>query len=152
MTKRDEFSVLLYEEDQKGPVYLDCRKVPEEAWEDLRRTLFKKIRFDFQKKSMAISPAVHFFMGGVRTDSGVRRLSPGLFACGEIVWGLHGANRRGGNALTECAVMGQITGRNATPLRPGQSLIEVLFGKKNLTNGPREKSHPLSGSETFAKR
>ena len=113
MTKRDAFSVLLYEEDQKGPVYLDCRQVPEEAWEDLRRTLFKKIRFDFQNKSIAISPAVHFFMGGVRTDSRGRTVLPGLFACGEMVWGLHGANRRGGNALTECAVMGKITGRNA---------------------------------------
>lgn len=113
LTKRDLLSVLLYEEDQKGPVYLDCRKVLEEAWPPLRLSLFKKIRLDGQKRSLAISPAAHFFMGGIETDLEGQTAIPGLFACGEIVWGFHGANRRGGNALTECAVMGRVAGRNA---------------------------------------
>lgn len=113
LIKRDQLSVLLYEEDQKGPVFLDCRKVPEEAWQTLRLSLFKKIRLDGQKRSLVISPAAHFFMGGIETDLEGQTSIPGLFACGEIVWGFHGANRRGGNALTECAVMGRIAGRNA---------------------------------------
>lgn len=140
LTKRDEFSVLLYEEDQKGPVYLDCRQVPEEAWEDLRRNLFKKIRFDFQKRAIAISPAVHFFMGGVRTDSNSRTVLPGLFACGEMVWGLHGANRRGGNALTECAVMGKITGRNAALYARANPLSGSFRQKASHEWTPGEKA------------
>jgi fumarate reductase (CoM/CoB) subunit A len=140
LTKRDEFSVLLYEEDQKGPVYLDFRQVPEEDWEDLRRTLFKKVRFNFQNKSIAISPAVHFFMGGVRTDSGGRTISPGLFACGEMVCGLHGANRRGGNALTECAVMGKITGRNAALYARANPLSESFQQKGSHEWNPGEKA------------
>jgi succinate dehydrogenase/fumarate reductase flavoprotein subunit len=62
---------------------------------------------------VAISPAVHFFMGGLRVDDLGQTDLPGVFACGEIVSGLHGANRRGGNALTECAVMGNRVGKNA---------------------------------------
>jgi len=112
-TKRDEMSVLLYEEEQRGPIYLDCRYIPEASFEYQRLSLFKKIRFDFQNNPIAVSPAAHFFMGGVRTDNQGQTKIPGLFACGEIVWGLHGANRLGGNALTECAVMGNIAGRNA---------------------------------------
>jgi succinate dehydrogenase/fumarate reductase flavoprotein subunit len=52
-------------------------------------------------------------MGGVRTDEDGRTFLPGLFACGEVVWGLHGANRMAGNALTETIVLGKIAGRNA---------------------------------------
>jgi succinate dehydrogenase / fumarate reductase flavoprotein subunit len=52
-------------------------------------------------------------MGGVRIDENCETGAAGLFACGEVVWGLHGANRRGGNALTECVVTGRIAGREA---------------------------------------
>jgi succinate dehydrogenase/fumarate reductase flavoprotein subunit len=52
-------------------------------------------------------------MGGVRTDDEGQTALDGLFACGEAVWGLHGANRRGGNALTECIVWGMFAGQNA---------------------------------------
>jgi succinate dehydrogenase/fumarate reductase flavoprotein subunit len=124
ITKRDEFSVLLYEEGLKTPVYLDCRQLPEATREKQLSTLFKKVRFDFQHKPVAVSPAVHFFMGGIRVDAQGQTDLPGVFACGEIVWGFHGANRRGGNALTECAVMGNIVGKNA-----------ALFAKNQTTAG-----------------
>jgi succinate dehydrogenase/fumarate reductase flavoprotein subunit len=56
-------------------------------------------------------------MGGVRTDEACGTDLPGLFACGEVTWGLHGANRRGGNALMECAVFGTLAGRNAAQFK-----------------------------------
>jgi succinate dehydrogenase/fumarate reductase flavoprotein subunit len=52
-------------------------------------------------------------MGGVEIDENGRTSLPGLFAAGEVVWGTHGANRLGGNALTECAVFGVIGGQSA---------------------------------------
>jgi succinate dehydrogenase/fumarate reductase flavoprotein subunit len=52
-------------------------------------------------------------MGGVEIDEGGGTSLPGLFAAGEAAWGIHGANRLGGNALTECAVFGMIGGRSA---------------------------------------
>ncbi|MBI5603551.1 MAG: FAD-binding protein [Deltaproteobacteria bacterium] len=139
MTKRDAFSVLLYEEDQKGPVYLDGSAIPEEPWEDLRKSLFKKVRLDVQRRSIAVAPAVHFFMGGVRTDARGGTALPGLFACGEIVSGLHGANRRGGNALTECAVMGKIAGRSAALYARTNPLARTSVQKESMGWTPGEK-------------
>jgi succinate dehydrogenase/fumarate reductase flavoprotein subunit len=52
-------------------------------------------------------------MGGIEIDEHGRTTLPGLFAAGEVAWGIHGANRLGGNALTECAVFGTIGGRSA---------------------------------------
>ena len=139
MTKRDAFSVLLYEEGQKGPVYLDGSAIPEEPWEDLRKTLFKKVRLDVQRRSIAVAPAVHFFMGGVRTDAQGGTALPGLFACGEIVSGLHGANRRGGNALTECAVMGKIAGRSAALYARTNPLVRTSVQRESMGWTPGEK-------------
>jgi succinate dehydrogenase/fumarate reductase flavoprotein subunit len=52
-------------------------------------------------------------MGGVEIDENGRTALPGLFAAGEVAWGVHGANRLGGNALTECVVFGALAGRMA---------------------------------------
>ena len=112
-TQRDEISAWLFGEIQVGAVYMDLRDVPDPLWETHPLSLLKKIKFDFRSNPVAVSPAAHFFMGGVRTDESGQTDINGLFACGEIVWGLHGANRMGGNALTECVVTGNIAGRHA---------------------------------------
>jgi succinate dehydrogenase/fumarate reductase flavoprotein subunit len=68
-------------------------------------------------------------MGGVEIDENGRTSLPGLFAAGEVVWGTHGANRLGGNALTECAVFGVIGGQSAAEYvrqkeqEPGPSIL-----------------------------
>jgi succinate dehydrogenase / fumarate reductase flavoprotein subunit len=111
--KRDLFSALLSEEGQRGGVFLDLREVPSAAWDVHPLAIFRRLRFPFREKPVAVSPAVHFMMGGVRAaETGETDLA-GLFACGEILWGLHGANRLGGNALTECIVTGALAGRFA---------------------------------------
>jgi len=113
-TRRDAFSAILFQEGLEGPVYMDYQRVPAPMWERHPLKVLKKLRpFDSRKKLFAVSPAAHFFMGGVRIDEKGQTSFPGLFACGEVVWGLHGANRMRGNALTECVVFGKIAGRNA---------------------------------------
>jgi len=114
MTQRDRLSIFLYEASQKGDVYYDLTQVPEEAWDHFPLNFLRKSKFPFRERPFLISPAVHFFMGGVETDEKGMTGIPGLFAAGEVVWGLHGANRHGGNALTECAVFGIIAGHSAT--------------------------------------
>jgi fumarate reductase (CoM/CoB) subunit A len=112
-TKRDDLSVALFKEGLKGLVYIDYRKVPSSVWESHPLSLLKRIHFDFKSKPLSVSPAAHFFMGGVQINEEGRTSLPGLFACGEVVWGLHGANRMAGNALTETVVFGRIAGQNA---------------------------------------
>ena len=111
--KRDRFSALLFEEAQAGGVFLDLRGVPAAAWDAHPLAIFRRLRFPFRERPAAVAPAAHFMMGGVRAaETGETDLA-GLFACGEILWGLHGANRLGGNALTECVVSGALAGRFA---------------------------------------
>ncbi len=111
--QRDFFSKVVFLEGQDKPVFMDYRAVPEKRWNDYPMSLLSRLHFDCKNHPIRVSPGCHFFMGGVRTDETCRTTAAGLFACGEIVWGLHGANRRGGNALAECAVFGRIAGRNA---------------------------------------
>ncbi len=111
--KRDRFSEIILSESSAGPVRLDCRNVPAELWNDYPLALLQKIKFDFKNKPVTVLPGAHFFMGGVRINPDGRTDRSGLYACGEVVWGLHGANRMSGNALTECIVFGRIAGRNA---------------------------------------
>jgi succinate dehydrogenase/fumarate reductase flavoprotein subunit len=111
--QRDSFSIALYHASQNGDVFFDLTQVPQEKWEHYPFNFLKKSKFPFRERPFLISPAAHFFMGGVEIDENVRTSLPGLFAAGEVVWGIHGANRLGGNALTECAVFGIIGGQSA---------------------------------------
>ena len=69
--------------------------------------------------AIEVSPAVHHTMGGVRINTNAEvltadgRVIPGLFAAGEITGGVHGANRIGGNAVTDITVYGKTAGENA---------------------------------------
>jgi succinate dehydrogenase/fumarate reductase flavoprotein subunit len=136
MAKRDAFSLALYEEALKGGAYLDCRQLSESTRETQLGALFKKVRFDFRHQPVAVSPAAHFFMGGIQVDDQARTEIPGLFACGEIVWGFHGANRRGGNALTECAVMGLLAGKQA--VEEDRLIVSSSSNKRTVTGYGRE--------------
>jgi len=111
--KRDTFSVLLMEESRRGPVVMDLRGVPESAWQKHPLSLLNRLHFDARRRPVRIAPAVHFCMGGVPIDGEGKTALEGLYACGEMVWGLHGANRMGGNALTECVVSGTMAGCGA---------------------------------------
>jgi succinate dehydrogenase/fumarate reductase flavoprotein subunit len=59
-------------------------------------------------------------MGGVGIDEYGMTAFKGLFGAGEVIWGVHGANRLGGNALTECAVFGVLAGQSASEFARGR--------------------------------
>ncbi|BEQ15633.1 FAD-binding protein [Desulfoferula mesophila] len=113
MELRDRLSAAMAREAASGPVRVDFTGVAEEHWSRYPLAMLGKMRFDFRRKPVAVMPGAHFCMGGVKAKPDGATALPGLFACGEMLWGMHGANRRGGNALTECVVSGRLTGLGA---------------------------------------
>ncbi len=80
---------------------------------------------DITKEPMEVGPTAHYMMGGVRVDAETQSSTvPGLFAAGEVAAGLHGANRLGGNSLSDLVVFGRRAGlyaaeyANSLPSRP----------------------------------
>lgn len=101
---------------EHGGVCCDLRGVPARVITEKHGAyfrLFLKHGIDLRRDIFEVGPAPHTFLGGVainrRCESGV----PGLFAAGEVVGGLHGANRLGGNAGSECFVFGAVAGASA---------------------------------------
>jgi succinate dehydrogenase / fumarate reductase flavoprotein subunit len=89
---------------------------------------------DITKEPMEVGPTCHYMMGGVRVDAETQASTvPGLFAAGEVGAGLHGANRLGGNSLSDLLVFGRRAGLGAAehaaslPARPvvDQEAVEV---------------------------
>src|ERR1700730_16230066 len=69
---------------------------------------------DITRQPMEVGPTTHYIMGGVRVDAETQMSSvQGLFAAGECAAGLHGANRLGGNSLSDLLVFGQRAGAHA---------------------------------------
>ena len=76
---------------------------------------FKELaEVDITKEPMEVGPTLHYFMGGIRVDHDTQMSRvPGLFAAGEAGAGLHGANRLGGNSLSDLLVFGRLAGVGA---------------------------------------
>ena len=76
---------------------------------------FKELaEVDITKEAMEVGPTFHYAMGGIRVDHDSQMTAvPGLFACGECAAGLHGANRLGGNSLSDLLVFGRRAGIGA---------------------------------------
>ena len=77
----------------------------------------KLANVDITKQPMEVAPTIHYAMGGVRVDAETCAASiPGLFAAGEVASGLHGANRLGGNSLSDLLVFGKRAGEAAAAM------------------------------------
>jgi succinate dehydrogenase/fumarate reductase flavoprotein subunit len=142
---RDQSTLILSREMERGEVYLDCTGVPGEQWDRPPLNRLGRINPDFKKRPFSVAPIVHFFMGGVEIDEHTQTAIPGLFAAGEVTAGVHGANRVGGNALTECAVLGYIGGESASRYAMGARQAKVKpegvwsrFPQKEETKGTGE--------------
>ncbi len=139
LASRDRLARALFEEISQGngidgAVHLDLRGVKDAAIpfsEEVKEIL--KRNLSYHLAPVKIAPACHHTMGGLSMDVTGRTDIRGLFAAGEVVGGIHGANRMGGNALSESLVFGALAGRAATKytdsapiLKHFQSLAEEM--------------------------
>lgn len=119
-----------------GGVYLDIgwikEKIPN-ASEHIKRKLpsmyhqFKQLAgVDITTERMEVGPTTHYVMGGVAVDGDTQESCvPGLFAAGEVAGGLHGANRLGGNSLSDLIVFGKLAGEHAARYAKANRAVEV---------------------------
>jgi succinate dehydrogenase / fumarate reductase, flavoprotein subunit len=102
-----------------GGVYLDIasRRSPEfirRRLPSMYHQFMELAGVDITTESMEIGPTCHYIMGGVKVDADTAAtLVPGLFAAGEVAGGMHGANRLGGNSLSDLIVFGRRAGMGA---------------------------------------
>jgi L-aspartate oxidase len=118
-------------------VTLDCRHIKgfDKAFPGIAAIL-KKFGLDPEQDLIPVHPAMHYMVGGVRTDAHGRTDVPGLYAAGEVAsTGLHGANRLASNSLLEGLVFGEIAGAtcaemkgNGARVQPGNGALPAGFG------------------------
>ncbi len=125
-----------------GGVFLDIAWIKERipnAAEHIRKKLpsmyhqFKQLAdLDITTTPMEIGPTTHYIMGGIRVDGDSQMSTlPGLFAAGEAAAGLHGANRLGGNSLSDLIVFGKRAGEYAAKFAREHAAVIPDVGEVN---------------------
>ena len=110
-----------------GGVWLDVTHLPKEKILDRLPTMYEQFKnldgIDISKQKMEVAPTAHYSMGGVVVDMECRTKVKRLFAVGETISRIHGANRLGGNSLLDTVVFGKIAGSQAARL--AKEIVEI---------------------------
>ncbi|MDE1856518.1 MAG: FAD-binding protein [Candidatus Micrarchaeota archaeon] len=132
---RDVVARAIYMEIKKGNgtkhggVWLDITSMPKakilERLPKMYRQFKEYAHVDISKQRMEVAPTAHYTMGGVDVSIKGETSIKGLYAVGETVGQVHGANRLGGNSLLETVVFGRIVGREAAALAKRQDFVEI---------------------------
>jgi succinate dehydrogenase / fumarate reductase, flavoprotein subunit len=105
---------------EHGGVWLDVTHLSREKILDRLPTMYEQFKnidgIDISKDKMEVGPTAHYSMGGVVVDIKCSTKIRGLFAVGEVISQIHGANRLGGNSLLDTVVFGKIAGGEAARL------------------------------------
>jgi succinate dehydrogenase / fumarate reductase flavoprotein subunit len=124
LSTRDVVARAIYTEAKEGRgtehggAYLDISHKPAEYVKKKLPSMYHQFReladVDITKGPMEVGPTCHYMMGGIRVEAETAQATvPGLFAAGEAAAGLHGANRLGGNSLSDLLVFGRRAGLSA---------------------------------------
>ena len=136
-----------------GGVYLDIAWIEEhikDAEGHIRKKLpsmyhqFKELAgIDITKEPMEVGPTTHYAMGGIAVDPDTQMTTtvPGLFAAGEVAGGLHGANRLGGNSLSDLVVFGKRAGEYAA--RFARDNPSYVVSEQDIEGAARDALAPL---------
>jgi succinate dehydrogenase / fumarate reductase flavoprotein subunit len=135
-----------------GGVFLDIAWIKEKlpnAAEHIKKKLpsmyhqfMQLANLDITKEPMEVGPTTHYIMGGVRVDAETQMSNvPGLFAAGEVAAGLHGANRLGGNSLSDLLVFGKRAGEFAASFAKEHGACQIQDGQ--IEEAAREALEPF---------
>ncbi len=119
---------------EHGGAFLDISQKPAEYVKRKLPSMYHQFLeladVDITKGPMEVGPTCHYMMGGIRVDAETEASTvPGLFAAGEAAAGLHGANRLGGNSLSDLLVFGRRAGLAAAEHAKGQSAPAIDSGQ-----------------------
>ncbi len=157
LSTRDIVAKSIYQEVKEGRgsphggVFLD---ISHRGAEYIKKKLpsmyhqFKELAdVDITKGPMEVGPTVHYVMGGVKVDPETCQSNvPGLFAAGEVAGGMHGANRLGGNSLSDLLVFGRRAGLGASDYVKGLS-NQPKVDDTDVEKAIQEMLAPLDRSE-----
>jgi succinate dehydrogenase / fumarate reductase flavoprotein subunit len=136
---------------EHGGAYLDISQKPAEYVKKKLPSMYHQFKeladVDITKGPMEVGPTCHYVMGGIRVDAETAESTvPGLFAAGEAAAGLHGANRLGGNSLSDLLVFGRRAGLAAAQHAKRASAPSI--DNSQIESAEKELLAPFSNSGT----
>src|SRR5258706_8583202 len=131
---------------ERGGAYPDISHNPADYEKKKLPRMYHQLKeladVDVTKVPMEVGPPCHYMMGGIRVDAETAKSSvPGLFAAGETAAGLHGANRLGGNSLSDLLVFGRRAGLAAAEHAKTVQTTSIDSGQ--IEEGAREMLAPF---------
>jgi succinate dehydrogenase / fumarate reductase flavoprotein subunit len=134
---------------EHGGAFLDISHKPAEYVKKKLPSMYHQFKeladVDITKGPMEVGPTCHYMMGGIRVEAETAQASlPGLFAAGEAAAGLHGANRLGGNSLSDLLVFGRRAGLAAA--QHAKSTAQGAIDPDQIAEAEREMLAPFDRS------
>src|ERR671922_2330437 len=135
---------------EHGGVWLDVTHLRKEVIQDRLPTMYEQFQkldgIDISKEKMEVAPTAHYSMGGVVADIKCTTKIKGLFAVGEVISQIHGANRLGGNSLLDTMVFGKIAGEEAVAAAARLAKQEV-GGDAKKTEAPSTRQSNVDNNQ-----
>jgi succinate dehydrogenase / fumarate reductase flavoprotein subunit len=156
LSTRDVVARAIYTEAKEGRgtehggAYLDISHKPAEYVKKKLPSMYHQFReladVDITKGPMEVGPTCHYMMGGIRVAAETAQSNvPGLFAAGEAAAGLHGANRLGGNSLSDLLVFGRRAGLSAA--EQARQVAAPVVENARFDEATREMLEPFERGE-----
>jgi succinate dehydrogenase flavoprotein subunit len=152
LSTRDVVARAIYTEvregrgSEHGGAFLDISQKPAEYVKKKLPSMYHQFLeladVDITKGPMEVGPTCHYMMGGVRVDPETAAATvPGLYAAGEVAAGLHGANRLGGNSLSDLLVFGRRAGLAAA--QSAKKVGQLTIDQAQVDDAEREMLAPF---------
>ncbi len=152
LSTRDVVARAIYTEAKEGRgtehggAYLDISHKPSDYVKKKLPSMYHQFReladVDITQEPMEVGPTCHYMMGGIRVEAETAQATiPGLFAAGEAAAGLHGANRLGGNSLSDLLVFGRRAGSSAAAR--AKQVDSVSIDGQEVMEATREMLEPF---------